>query len=694
MKRIFPILFMIAFGLIATSATTSTLADEPSGSAQQDGPFIHPGILHSRAELEFIKQSIASGDEAPTAAWEKLKSSESSRSHRRRKRRRSSNRKPVSSLEYQPAPLAEVIRGASNNPNIGSSDFSNDSIAAYSHALQWWMTDEAAHAEKAIEILNAWSETLESIGGHDARLLIGMGGIGFCNAAELIRHSDADWSDVDQMSFEKMLRGVFYPVIKDFYPSANGNWDASMIQTMLAMGIFLDDRAMFDRAVDYYLQGEGNGAIENYFNDFGECQESGRDQAHTQMGIGFLGCACEIAWKQGVDLYAAADNRLALGFEYTAKYNLGYDVKYEPYKSFEGRYFYPRLSSEARGRFAPIYNRALHHYHERIGLDMPYCREVAQGRGPDGFSTTHMPWGSLLFSGLPTGLNPIEVAKGIGKQTESKPESITVPDSKPLVLGHGLNRFKIGELIAEDDFENLDNWVVQIQTQPDFPPAKVLAKNNTLDCLVPGRGCTAWFKQKFPTRVTITYNVLCPTPAPAIRGVQPRDINNFWMATDALDRDQGLFDSARYVGKFNSYDKLLGYYASTGGGGRTGNRTTRMRRYPRTLDEKPAEHLALKDKDGKPDFMIRPDKVMSVQLVAFDDVVQYIVDGKLVYQIARGDQIQVESRDDKGDRKTEAARYDLDRYPVYDEGYFGFRMVATHHVYSQFQVHALEPNDR
>ena len=31
---------------------------------------------------------------------------------------------------------------------------------------------------------------------------------------------------------------------------------------------------------------------------------------------------------------------------------------------------------------------------------------------------------------------------------------------------------------------------------------------------------------------------------------------------------------------------------------------------------------------------------LAVQLVAYDDVVQYIVDGKLIYQIARGDRIQ------------------------------------------------------
>jgi hypothetical protein len=36
-----------------------------------------------------------------------------------------------------------------------------------------------------------------------------------------------------------------------------------MIQTMMAMGVFLDDRTMFGRAVDYYLHGDGNGALSN-----------------------------------------------------------------------------------------------------------------------------------------------------------------------------------------------------------------------------------------------------------------------------------------------------------------------------------------------------------------------------------------------------------------------------------------------
>lgn len=268
-----------------------------------------------------------------------------------------------------------------------------------------------------------------------------------------------------------------------------------------------------------------------------------------------------------------------------------------------------------------------------------------------------------------------------------------VAEDGPTVLGHAVGLFQIGSLMADDDFGNLDNWNVQIQQRSGYPAANVVAREHSLDCLVPGRGRTIWFKEKLPTRIAITYDVLCPTPKPAIKGVQPRDINSFWMASDPAEPNESLFDSARYSGAFGSYDKIHGYYASTGGGGAIANLTTRMRRYPREVGGKPAEHLALNDKDEKPGYLITPDKVMTVQLVAYDDVVQYIVDGKLVYQIRRGDNIQIEGRDRKGQPTVQDAIYDLDRFTVYREGYFGFRMVGTHHIYTNFRVHTLEPID-
>ena len=359
-----------------------------SASPNETGAdFVHPGISHSAAELVFVKAKLPGQEQPWQKAWEQLRASREA------------------SLDWQPKPRAHVQRGARNKPNIGSSDMSRDSQAAYTHALLWVFTDQEAHARKAAEIIDAWSETLASVTNHDARLLVGMVGIKFVNAAELLKHTWEGWPQDRQAAFAGMLRQVWYPVIKDFYPSANGNWDAAMIQTMMAMGVYLDDRAMFEKAMHYCLHGEGNGAINRYFNAFGQCQESGRDQGHTQMGLEYLANACEIAWKQGHDLYAAYDHRLALGFEYTARYNLGHDVPFSPYVSVQGRYKHQRISDKARGRLRPMYEKVYNHYHRRLHRDIPWTQQALEKVRREGGGRATLPWDTLMFANHPSELD-------------------------------------------------------------------------------------------------------------------------------------------------------------------------------------------------------------------------------------------------------------------------------------------------
>ena len=348
--------------------------------------FVHPGVAHSQNSIDFVKAKIQAEQEPWLTAWKELKTSRSA------------------SLEWRARPFANVERGPYNKPDIGSSEFSDDARAAYMHALCWVLSGEESHAKKSAEIIDAWSKTSKSIGNHDARLLIGMSGYHYCVGAELLKHTSDVWPKDKQQQFETMLRQIWYPAVKDFYPSANGNWDASMLQVIMAMGVFLDDQEMFDRAKAYYLTGRGNGAIGNYFMESGQCQETGRDQGHTQMGLEFLANTCETAWLQGVDLYGALDNRLLKGFEYTAKYNLGFDVPYEPYKSVEGRYHYRRISDDSRGRLRAMYERVYNHYHNRKGLAAPYTEQAItksqqrSKRRRRNRSPTTMPWGALMFT--------------------------------------------------------------------------------------------------------------------------------------------------------------------------------------------------------------------------------------------------------------------------------------------------------
>ncbi|MGE9269336.1 MAG: alginate lyase family protein [Verrucomicrobiales bacterium] len=351
------------------------------GGARVNGnDFVHPGISHTKSQLDFVRDKIRAKEEPWARSWKDLQQSRLSR------------------MEWQPRPHVQVERVPYNRPDIGSSEFSNDSRAAYSHALCWALSGNESPAEKASEILHAWASTLETIENHDAKLLVGMAGHRFCDAAELLKHTWGKWPLERQKRFNQMLREVFYPIIEDFYPTANGNWDAAMIQTMLAMGVYLDDHAMFKRAQHHIQSNETNGSIPMYFKKSGQCQESGRDQAHTQMGLEFLLNSCEIAWNQGIDLYATSDDRLRKGFEYTAKYNLGFDVPYESYRSFKGRYTYRSISDDSRGRLRDMYEKAYHHYHHRRGLEMPFTEQAIQSTRPETGERSGVLWSTLMYA--------------------------------------------------------------------------------------------------------------------------------------------------------------------------------------------------------------------------------------------------------------------------------------------------------
>lgn len=341
--------------------------------------FEHPGMLHSKADLDNLKSRIESSREPWKSAWQQLQNS------------------PQGDLStVRPHAISHVSRGPYGVPGNGDIDLYNDGCAVYTMALQWYVTGNRKYAQKAIEILNAWSHRLDSVTHGDKELVIGVAGIKYLNAAEIIKHTYKGWEQKDRKAFEKMILEKWYPVIKNFMPGYNGNWDAAIGQTMMCIGVFLDRQDIFDRAYNHLLKGETNGAINNYFSETGQCQESGRDQGHTQMGLGYLACACEIAWNQGYDLYSAYDNRLMKGYEYTARYMLGEDVPYVQYVTFYGgKVFGEKISDQGRGRYSPIYERAYHHYHGRKGLDMPYTKKVIGKTRSEMVSPAFMPWSTV-----------------------------------------------------------------------------------------------------------------------------------------------------------------------------------------------------------------------------------------------------------------------------------------------------------
>ena len=353
-------------------------------SAQQK--FVHPGILFSGSDLQRIYQAAKDKSSGGYASFELLRDN------------------PLASADYKmKGPFRVISRDGEfgNTKSLMEADFSS----AYLNSLMWVATRDQKHAEKAITILLGYADSLQRIPAtNDAPLLVGLEGTKIINALEILKH---DFKRVDLKKLERIARmvtGIFLPVCEQFYASpayTNGNWGPIVTKFYLSAAIYLDDQKMYDKAVHFYLHANDNGTIANYVDgETGQIQESGRDQGHSQLGIGAMATVCEIAWKQGHDLYAALDNRLLKGFEYTASYNLGNEVPFKKWKDITGKYSdWEQISVMGRGRFIPIYQMVYNHYVRRKGLSMPFTQQVIAKMGAEGYDRDQPGFGGLLYHG-------------------------------------------------------------------------------------------------------------------------------------------------------------------------------------------------------------------------------------------------------------------------------------------------------
>jgi len=231
-------------------------------------------------------------------------------------------------------------------------------------------------------------------GSTDNCLARGLQGFQFANAAEIMR-TYKGWKPEDFERFKKMMNEVFLPGNKAFLEGHNNtipehywaNWDLCNMASLMAIGILCDDRSSYNFVIHYFKHGNGNGAIKNAVNyvhpgNLGQWQESGRDQGHSAMGIAVMATICEMAWKQGDDLYGFANNRFLAGCEYVAKYNLGEEV---PFKTYVNRNqgTQTKISDFARGTIRPGWELIYNHYVIRKGLAAPWSQKAAEKIRPE-----------------------------------------------------------------------------------------------------------------------------------------------------------------------------------------------------------------------------------------------------------------------------------------------------------------------
>ena len=200
--------------------------------------FVHPGILNNKSELDFIKDKVKKGEQPWKQAYDGLKASK------------------YASLTYNANASSSMDCGSYNKDKNGNTvpqckTFVEDGMAAYTHALLWFITEDRRYANKSIEIMNEWASTYNKNEGSNARLNVSWAAPWYCNAGEIIRHCNAGggggWSSADITKFEGML-AKFLPYVKDETMPGN-NWIQSAIEAHFAMAVFTSNRAEFNSAV-------------------------------------------------------------------------------------------------------------------------------------------------------------------------------------------------------------------------------------------------------------------------------------------------------------------------------------------------------------------------------------------------------------------------------------------------------------
>ena len=333
----------------------------------------HPGVLVSREQLNFIKRQVQEKKEPIYGEFQKAVASQ------------------YAALDYKlmgPPTTGIIECGSYSRPDHGCHAEDADASAAYLQAVLWWITGDHRYADNSIRIMNTYAQQLKGYTLSNAPLQAAWTAEMWPRAAEIIRYSHAGWKPEDIQAFSDMLTKLNLPLIHDGGPQ-NGNWELSMIEGMMGIAVFTDDRPLLDHAekmwyervpayfYNYKLDGDHpkplprgngrttwNGATVFDASTSGIAQETCRDLGHTGYGIAATMNAAETAHIQGDKLYESEQTRLITAMEFDAHLLLRKEAV--PAAVCGGRIRYGDGNTLGIG-----YNE----YHNRLGQALPETRE-------------------------------------------------------------------------------------------------------------------------------------------------------------------------------------------------------------------------------------------------------------------------------------------------------------------------------
>ena len=296
--------------------------------------FVHPGISHKLSDLDRMKYMVQAGAEPWKTSFANLQANS------------------YASYNYK----VQWSKDSTTIHTIYSGSYEKikyDGLAAYYNALEWYITGDTRYAAKCVEIFKAWSNIKSIVTGGTDCLDAGRVIWKALEGAEIIKNTYSGWAQTDIDAFKAMLvypgyssttvptadidanNVSFYWLMYNGDYGRHGNQGLFGFRGIMAMGIFMDNELMYDRALRY-LRGQTHRADDlayvsgqpivsstknpyptsnSYFDDFtpispylrttvsdygynevignyiwsnGQSQESSRDQGHGLLGLSII----------------------------------------------------------------------------------------------------------------------------------------------------------------------------------------------------------------------------------------------------------------------------------------------------------------------------------------------------------------------------------------------------------------------
>ena len=290
----------------------------------------HPAMPLNRADLEFLK---ANKEKMPwKIGWDILRSQ--------------GNAQPT---YVPPTPCETVERWPGRSVN--NWPWKSSMAAAWNQARMWYFTDDERHAQIAHDIIVGWATTQKVFDGYEACLDIGEHIYYLCGAADILRGCWSGWTEEDTAVVKKWLREVILPATGYTYKTMGpANKGGLEMAGAFGVAIFCDDDKLFHELLDVFVR-DRVGCLDGFLPT-GQGHEAGRDMGHSYGGLLSTTLICELAWKQGVDLYTMLDSRMLAAGEWYAAQNLGISSDFVSHGNTDGIYATPCDGGWAHGRRA------------------------------------------------------------------------------------------------------------------------------------------------------------------------------------------------------------------------------------------------------------------------------------------------------------------------------------------------------